>query len=111
MEFLRKPERIHALMMVMTLCLMVYSVAQHQLRQALHAANDTLPSQTGKRTQRPTMKWIYRLFHGVQVVTLSLGAITQTLVMNVTALLKQIIGYFGKHAQAIYGIVPSSVEA
>ena len=31
--FLKTPERIGALMMIMTLCLMVYNVAQHQLRR------------------------------------------------------------------------------
>jgi len=34
--FLQKPSRIEALMMVMTLCLMVYSIAQHQLRKAIN---------------------------------------------------------------------------
>lgn len=109
--FLKKPERIQALMMVMTLCLMVYSVAQYQLRQALEAADETLPSQSGKPTPKPTMKWIYRLFHGVQVVTLSFGEMTQTLVINVNALLQRIVGYFGETAQQIYGIKPSCEQA
>ena len=33
--FLKKPERIEALMMVMTLCLMVYNAGQYQLRENL----------------------------------------------------------------------------
>ncbi|MDF2867942.1 MAG: hypothetical protein K0S11_1412 [Gammaproteobacteria bacterium] len=47
--------------------------------QRQQSANETLPSQTGKSTQQPTMKWIYRLFQGVQVMTIQLGEITQTL--------------------------------
>ena len=38
--FVKKPERISALMMVMTLCLMVYSLAQYTLRNTLLVAND-----------------------------------------------------------------------
>ena len=33
--FLKKPERVAALMMIMTLCLMVYSVAQYRFRESL----------------------------------------------------------------------------
>ena len=43
--FLKRPERIEALIMVMTLCLMVYSFAQYFLRDALAKSNETLPNQ------------------------------------------------------------------
>ena len=35
--FLKSPRRIEALMMVMTLCLLVYNVAQYHLRDKLKA--------------------------------------------------------------------------
>ena len=80
--FLQKPSRIEALMMVMTLCLMVYSIAQHRLRQALDQANATIPDQLNKQTKKPTAAWIFRLFHGVHVWTIRQGEKTQTLVVN-----------------------------
>lgn len=46
--FLKSPHRIEALMMVMTLCLMVYSMAQFYLRRALDANDDTVPNQVGQ---------------------------------------------------------------
>ncbi len=100
--FLKTPERIDALMMVMTLCLMVYGVSQYELHQSLAASGQTLPNQMRKATATPSLKWIYFLFSGVQELTVALGEKTQQLVINVNDLLKQIVGYFGPRAQAIY---------
>lgn len=102
--FLKNPSRISALMMVMTLCLMVYSVAQHTLRQSLKASDKTVPNQKGQDIKNPTMKWIYRLFHGVQLLHIEVGSRSQKLVINLNALLKRIISYFGSKAQIIYNL-------
>lgn len=104
--FLKKPERIEALMMIMTLCLLVYSLAQHALRQALKAADETIPNQLKKPTQRPTLAWICRLFHGVQVLHIQLADHVQRLVINLTDTTKRIIHLFGPHALCIYGLAP-----
>ncbi len=102
--FLKKPERIAALMMVMTLCLMVYALSQYEFRQALAAAKDTIPNQVKKETGTPSMKWVYRLFSGVQVVTLCLQGTAQEIVINLKAVQKKIIRYFGLRAMQIYGV-------
>ena len=106
--FLKKPSRIEALMMIMTLCLMVYSIAQHQLREALKKANETIPNQLKKPTQNPTMMWVCRLFHGVGIVFLNLGTGTQMIVANLNDLTKRIVSYFGIHAEIIYGIAKTA---
>lgn len=102
--FLKKPERIAALMMVMTLTLMVYAIAQHDLRHALKIAQDTIPNQLKKETANPSMKWVYRLFFGVHLVTLRLQDKTQEIVINLKAVHKKIIRYFGSRAMEIYGV-------
>lgn len=102
--FLHKPSRIEALMMVMTLCLMIYSIAQYKLRQALEKVNETVPDQRTKQTKQPTAAWIFRLFHGVHVWTIRQGEEIQTLVVNLTTLMKRIIGYFGPSAEKIYSL-------
>jgi len=56
--FLKSTKRIMALAMIMTLALMVYSLGQRQLRQALELNLSTLPNQKGKPTARPTLRWI-----------------------------------------------------
>ena len=52
--FVKKPSRIQGLLMVMTLALLVYSVAQRRLRQELARQQESLPNQINQPTQRPT---------------------------------------------------------
>jgi transposase len=102
--FLKKPERVAALMMIMTLCLMVYSVAQYRLRESLKELNEHVPNQNGKLTQNPTMKRVFKLFQGVQVLTVVINDIAQVLVINLNITLKNILKYFGARAMEIYGL-------
>ena len=100
--YLKTPSRIDALMMIMTLCLMVYGVSQYDLRQALKFKNKTLPDQRRKPTQKPSIKWIFFLFSGVHELTINMGEQTKQLVINVNPLLKEIISYLGPRAKEIY---------
>ena len=76
----------------------------HELRCALEKNNETIPNQNGKPTKKPTMKWVYRLFHGIQVLRIRKKNFLQELVINLDELLKTIVGYFGTHAMRIYGL-------
>ena len=71
-SFLKSTKRIMALAMIMTLALMVYSLGQRQLRQALESTNSTLPNQKGKPTARPTLRWILQWFPGQFILYLSM---------------------------------------
>ena len=108
--FLKNPGRISALMMVMTLCLMVYGFSQYYLREQLKKSDETVVSQSGKHTNNPSMKWIYRLFHGVHVLKVKDEDSMKTWVLNVNAVLKKIILLFGEQACRIYNIFPESQE-
>jgi transposase len=66
--FLKKPERIDALMMVMTLCLMVYNAGQYQVRKALEVQQESIVSQVGKPTKKPTLRWIFQKMSGIHRV-------------------------------------------
>jgi transposase len=57
--------RIQALMMVMVLCLMIYSIAEWKLRDKLKKENELVPNQKGKQTKKPTMRWIFFKFQGI----------------------------------------------
>lgn len=104
--FLKSAKRIGALMMIMTLCLFVYAIAQHRLRQKLLATNETLPNQLGKFIQTPTLRWIFQLMEGVALVRIMDNANTclQIIVANLDHLRKKIIRLFGKCACEIYQI-------
>jgi transposase len=102
--FLKTPERITALMMVMTLCLMVYNFAQAHMRQCLKEHNEALPNQLGKPVQNPTMKWIAELMNVIAVVTIITNNQKYRVVTNVKPVHQQIISYFGPYALEIYGL-------
>src|SRR5947208_11614716 len=59
--FVKKPSRIQGLLMVMTLALLVYSVAQRRMRAQWARQHETLPNQIGQPTSRPTLRWIFQL--------------------------------------------------
>lgn len=104
--FLKSPERIEALMMVMTLCLLVYNVTQYRLREALKTQKETLPNQLNKPVQNPTLRWIFQLMEGISIVTLSdTAGSTQEFVTNLTEVRQKTIMFFGKTACWMYGIV------
>ena len=104
--FLKSPKRIEALMMVMTLCLLVYNVTQYRLREALKTQKETLPNQLNKPIQNPTLRWIFQLMEGISIVTLpDTMESTQEFVTNLTEVRQKIIRLFGKTAGWMYGII------
>ena len=66
--FLKNPERIMALIMVMVLALLIYALAERKLRLRLEKENQSVPNQVGKETQTPTMRWIFQLFEGIDLL-------------------------------------------
>ena len=101
---LHTPHRISALMMIMTLCLMVYCIAQHKLRQALKAHSETIPNQNGKETDNPTMLRVFKLFLGIQLLIIASGNQKQETVLNLNPIRIKIINLFGARARCIYGL-------
>lgn len=102
--FLKSPRRIEALMVIMTLCLLIYNVAQHKLRTALKTKNETLPNQLNKPIQNPTLKWIFQIMEGVGVLKLfdPVGVLLREMVTQMDALRTKIVTLFGMTAQKIY---------
>ncbi len=103
--FLKLPRRIEALMMVMTLCLLVYNVGQYKLRKRLKEDCITLPNQLGKETSNPTLKWIFQIMEGIDVVYFyneSLTITTREVITNLNKLRKKIVCLFGRNATWIY---------
>jgi transposase len=57
---LKIPRRIAALTMVMAL--LVYTLAQHTLRQSLAQQGQTVPNQLGKPTATSTIRCVFQCF-------------------------------------------------
>ncbi len=66
--FVKKPERVEALLFIMTLCLTVYAAIEYRIRQKLQAENETLPNQLGKEVKNPTARWLFACFTGIHVL-------------------------------------------
>jgi transposase len=66
--FLKKPERIEALLMVMTLCLLVYSALEYKIREKLRENGENFLNQLKKPTQKPTTRWVFFCFLGLHMV-------------------------------------------
>lgn len=109
--FLKSEHRIEALMMVMTLCLLVYNVAQYKLRQTLKENSDTLPNQLNKEIQNPTVRWIFQIMEGLGIVRFydkDVKDPVRELVTGMTPLRRKIIQLWGATACRMYGIIPKS---
>lgn len=102
--FIKKPARIQALLMVMTLALLVYSVAQRRVRARLAENQDTLPDQIGNPTDRPTLRWIFQLLDGIHRVILHSQTQTQIVMDGLTHLRIKILRLFGHCVCHIYQI-------
>ena len=66
--YLKKPERVMALLMVMTICLLVYAALEYRIRNALKDNEATFPDQKGKRIQHPTARGVFHYFVGIHVL-------------------------------------------
>jgi transposase len=63
--YLKKPERIMALLMAMTVCLLVYAALESRIRPVLKEHAATLPDQKGQRIQHPTARWVFHYVVGM----------------------------------------------
>ena len=100
--FLKKPERIMALIMIMVLSLLIYALAEHWLRDELEKQNKTLPNQLGKATQKPTMRRIFQIFQGIDYLIIQNGAVIETKITNLEPIHYQILEFFGPIIQKYY---------
>lgn len=101
--FLKSPARIMAMIMVMGLSLLVYALAERELRRQLEAQNETIPDQKGKPTQTPTMRRVAQMFEGVDLLVIRLGdQVMQRRVLNLSPERLKIIHLLGPEVENCY---------
>jgi len=104
--FVKKPERVIALSFVMVLCLLVYRLAEHLLRRQLVATEQTLPNQINKPTNRPTMRWIFHCFEGIDLLHIRIGSRWHTQVLGLQALHQRVLRLLGPAYSQFYFFSP-----
>jgi transposase len=97
--FLKSPKRLMALMMVMTLCLLVYAALEHRIRQTLTAHEQTFPDQKGQPTRQPTARWVFQFFAGIHLLVV---AQRQVLVLNMNDHHRQLVNALGERYLTLY---------
>ena len=96
--FLKSPERIETMAMLMGLCLLVYNLGQRELRSALKQCNTGIKNQLGKLTKTPTLRWIFQCFQGIHFVRLN----GEEEVVNLTDDRWWILSFFPDACQSYY---------
>jgi len=100
--FLKTPGRIMAMVMVMGLALLVYALAERKLRTALQEQGESIPNQVGKPTQRPTMRRIFQMFEGIDVLLIPTADGVRQQVLNLKPVHRQILRLLGPHVEKCY---------
>jgi len=100
--FLKKPARIEALLTVMCLSLLVYSIAQLRLRRSLKAAGETIPNQIRKQISNPTMRWVFQLFEGINLLEMTVGGTSVRQIDGMDELRNKVVKHLGKGVLRLY---------
>lgn len=109
--FVKKPERIMAIAFIMTLCLLVYKLAELRVRQRLAATSQTVPDQVKKPTMRPTMRWLFQCFEGLDLLHIQLSAGSRrTEILRLSDLHRLILRLLGPAYEKCYLAFAESAE-
>jgi transposase len=88
-----------ALLMVMTVCLLVYAALEYRIRTALKARQETFPDQKGRPIQNPTARWVFQCFVGIHLLLIP-GE--WPLVLNLTETHEHLLHLLGQPYQVFY---------
>ena len=97
--FLKKPERIEALLMVMTCSLMIYAALEHLIRTKLREKKMFFPDMKRKPTQNPTAKWVFSCFAGVHELSVGMDI---KVILNLNERQKIILNCLGDRYWGVY---------
>ena len=104
--FVKTPSRMEGLLMMMTLALLVYSVAQRRMRQQLARRNETVPNQIHQPTASPTFRWVFQLLEGIHRVRVTGQGQLHDLIEGLNDVQIKILRLFGEQVCCLYQISP-----
>lgn len=100
--YLKSPKRIMALLMVMTLSLLIYSLAEKNLRQALKDAGTHVWDQKHKPSNNPTLRWVFQNFAGLSFLVTHSRDGTTMAIQNIGEFHLRVLRAMGSAYQKIY---------
>lgn len=99
--FVKKPERVEALLFIMTLSLTIYAALEYRIRQQLDEKSETVPNQLGKQVKNPTTRWVFQCFSNIHV----LYGENEKIILNIKPINQQIIKLLGDKYYKYYFLI------
>src|SRR5256885_506684 len=87
---------------IMVLCLLIYRLAEFRLRSRLAETQQTIPDQVQKPTVRPTMRWVFQCFEGIELLHVQTAATSLVLVLRLQPVHRLILTFLGPLYEKIY---------
>jgi transposase len=100
--YLKSPQRIMALLMVMTLSLLMYSLAEMRIRSALKEKKRSIWDQKNKSTDRPTVRWVFMIFEDVLLLYTRKGQSIEKQAMNIREEHRIVLECLGRQFEKMY---------
>jgi transposase len=97
--FVKKPERVEALMFIMALCLTVYAALEYKIRNALKVNDKTFPNQLKKEVKNPTARWVFACFGGIDVLKKGLET---PIILNLKTMQLDLLNLLGESFRKYY---------
>jgi transposase len=100
--YLKLPKRIMALIMVMALSLLVYSLAERKLREALAGGDLAIGDQKRRPTKTPTIRWVFQKFEDVLILYVYEAGRRKLIQCELMPDHVTVIKCLGKHVEKMY---------
>ena len=88
-----------ALMMIMTLCLLVYAALEYRIREVLKTHQQSFPDQKGQACSNPTARWVFQYFSGIHLLIITH---VQMLVLNLNQHHLTLLRLLGQRYERLY---------
>jgi transposase len=88
----------------MVLCLLVYRLAEVRLRSRLVQTQQTVPDQVHKPTERPTMRWVFQCFEGIELLHIQTATSSLALVLRLQPVHRLILQLLGPLYEKLYNL-------
>ncbi len=80
------------------------ALAEHRLRTRLAETEQTIPDQLNRPTTRPTLRWIFQCFEGIELLHIRSASDTQSLILRLQPMHRLILALLGPPYEKIYEI-------
>lgn len=93
--FFKNVKRVIALITLMTISLLVYSLLQRKLRLAIQKTGQKIPNQLGKDISNPTMNWVNQCFEGIDLIRHEIGDSVRWIFIRISTFVRTVLRLLG----------------